>query len=270
MLPAGGHLAITEGDAGANFGLNTTGEPIILCTGSHTLVNRIAYGNVGGAPLHSVGLTTARVGAAQDTGDDAADFNLTITATKGTVNNVPTTNLGNSLVINEVDITQVVGNDAIEIYNPTGAAVDLLGWSITDGSALTTFIQTLIVPANGYVTLVNGTHFSFSLAANDVLHLLNPSGVRVDQLGWGAEVEDNCFARVPDGAGPHNGYNFATSGGNTTLLDQPCTLGGANSPTAVTLSQTGAQTAALPTLPFALAFLLLALASLAIGRRQQA
>lgn len=42
------------------------------------------------------------------------------------------------------------------------------------------------------------------------------------------------------------------------------------SPTAVTLSQTGAQTAALPTLPFAFAFLMLAVASLAIGRRQRA
>lgn len=233
MLPAGGTLAITEAEAGANFGLNTTGEPIVLCTGTHTLVDSIGYGNVGGAPLHPAGMSTARVGSAQETGNDAADFNMTANLTKGTANNVPTTNLGSSLILNEVDITQVAGNDAIEIYNPTGAAVDLLGWSISDGGATTTFTQTNVVPANGYATLLNGTHFSWGLGSNDVLHLFNPSGVRVDQLGWGAEVEDNCFARVPDGAGPHTGYDFASSGGNSTLLDQPCTLGGPNAVTFV-------------------------------------
>lgn len=64
------------------------------------------------------------------------------------------------------------------------------------------------------------------------------------------------------------GYTSESAAGTWRIDD--VTVAAVTNPTAVTLSQTGAQTAALPTLPFAFAFLMLAVASLAIGRRQQA
>jgi hypothetical protein len=66
------------------------------------------------------------------------------------------------LVINEImQNPDAVGDDAgewFEIYNPTGAAVDIDGWTIRDDGIDNHLINNggpLLVPAGGYVVLGN-------------------------------------------------------------------------------------------------------------------
>ena len=66
------------------------------------------------------------------------------------------------LVINEImQNPSAVGDDAgewFEIHNPTGAAVDIDGWTIRDDGSDTHLINNggpLLVPAGGYVVLGN-------------------------------------------------------------------------------------------------------------------
>jgi hypothetical protein len=65
-----------------------------------------------------------------------------------------------------------------------------------------------------------------------VLYLFDPTGRRIDQIGIrGLPVPpdpDYTLQRVPDGAGPHDGWNYDTSGGDFTWLLRPPTLGGTN------------------------------------------
>ena len=71
------------------------------------------------------------------------------------------------LVINEImQNPDAVGDDAgewFEIYNPTGAAADINGWTIRDNDIDLHLIDNggpLVIPAGGYIVLGNNTDSS--------------------------------------------------------------------------------------------------------------
>jgi hypothetical protein len=124
----------------------------------------------------------------------------------------PATPTTNHVVISEVasknlaaDGTVKHDDEFIELYNPTNAAVSLVGWKIqykssTSGSAFGdlggfVFINTSI-PAKGYFLVTQKTGYTGTVAPDATytaltshsgasLRLLNASGVEVDKLAWG-------------------------------------------------------------------------------------
>src|SRR3989338_6304386 len=74
--------------------------------------------------------------------------------------------LASHAVINEISIDGVVGaggteDDWVELYNPTGLAIDLTGWSIQktagSGSSLVKAALNGSIPANGYFLIVRNS-----------------------------------------------------------------------------------------------------------------
>ncbi len=232
-IAAGGFAVINAASVDVWPTMSNNGDLITLKQGA-TTIDSVGCGIQGGAPLAPTGYSVARVLDGVDTDNDANDFNLCGvlmgSITQGTTNNgsVPGVSLGTTVIINELD-TIPVGNDKMEIYNPLGAPVDLTGWFISDGDDYIAIITTPSVPAGGFVVLEESVDWaSGDFGSTDGAYLFNAIGVRVDQLGYNGESENGTFQRVPDGAGPHDGYNWITSNGCTDLFDVPETLGATN------------------------------------------
>jgi hypothetical protein len=231
-LPAGGFLTIDVTTAD----LDDEGDIIRLKDNANADVDVVGYGFRGGAPMSLASASSGRVLDGVDTDDNAADFNFATTATKGTANagSIPGVNLGSSVKLNELDtfVPLVTDPDKVEIYNPSGAPVNLAGWRLSDGDAIAPLTGTLTVPAMGWLVLTENVNWTITMdyGSTDVAYLLDNNGVRVDQLGYNGVFEDatTCYQRVPDGAGPNTGYNYTSSGGGSTLFVLACTLGATN------------------------------------------
>lgn len=234
-------FVVNAGDAGANFSLDNAGDVLVLCDNTDTEIDRVAYSITGGAPVGPTANTVARVSDGVDTDDFAADFNLAAASTAGATNdNVPAVNLGGgTILINELDPFANSGTEFVELYNPSGSDIDITGWALSDTDGLDTLSGT--VPAMGFLQLVQNTDYTSSnFATGDVAYLFNASGERVDQLGYDGEFVDDCIARVPNGSGPNDGFNFASSNGGTDVFDQTCTPGATNvltSPSVVVINE---------------------------------
>lgn len=128
------------------------------------------------------------------------------------------------LVINEVyyDVASGKGdepqNEWIEIYNPTGMAVDISGWKIEDNQGLSsqrTIPTSPPIPAYGYavitqdsltwsywpeippatIKIVLGNSIGNGLAnENDRVIFKNPAGVEIDAMSYGNDI----YAFSPD------------------------------------------------------------------------
>ncbi len=232
-IAAGGFAVINAASVDVWPTMSNNGDVLTLKQGA-TTIDIVGCGIQGSAPLAPTGYAVARVLDGVDTDDDAADFNLCGvlmgSITQGATNNgsVPGVSLGTTVVINELD-TVPVGNDKMEIYNPLGVPVDLTGWFISDGDGYMAITTSPSVPAGGFVVLEESVDWaSGDFGSSDVAYLFSAVGVRVDQLGYYGETENGTFQRVPDGAGPHDGYTWATSNGCTDLFDVPETLGATN------------------------------------------
>ncbi len=198
--------------------------------------------------------STQRVGQGQDTGSSANDFNIgkpspeasnTGGAPRSDVgiqsrrdslapqaDGVETPALGSSMRINSV-YAFGLGTDGLEFFNPTSNMVDMAGWFLSDGSIVEPIYDAggpTPVPTGERAVLPQGypATFSFELDYEDVLYLYDPNLVRLDQMGWTQvpfSFPDLCLVRLPDGAGPADGYDFNTSGGSSgNLLYLDCTL----------------------------------------------
>ena len=236
-IAPGGFFTVTSGAPGDNFALSNSGDTLLLCMADNTLADSVAYGNSGGAPLASAtggnNYSIARVSDGVRTGDDAADWNVDKTPTRGTSNDVAGVALGSSVVINEIDTVPTSGNDHLELYNPTTTPITVTGWWVSDGDDWAVITSNIVVPPGGFALLEENVDwqpedFGVDFGSTDVAYLFDDSFVRIDQIGWNGEAEDECFARVPDGAGPNDGYDWLSSGGGSTWLDQTCTLGSTN------------------------------------------
>lgn len=228
ILPPGEYLVIEPYEPG--WGLNKLsgdGETLYLCTPGHMAVDSVAYGVAGGAPVPPKGHSASRVINGKDTDDDANDWNIAPDTTKGKPNNVAPVNLGQSLIINEVNRDPLPNEPAIELYNPTSVPLSINGWQICDGDDLETLKTNRVIPPKGLL-VINPDDYGVSLTTEDVLYLFEPDGTRVDQVGFSYRDWDNTFQRVPNGTGPHNGYDWTSSGGGITWLYLPESLGYTN------------------------------------------
>jgi uncharacterized repeat protein (TIGR01451 family) len=225
LAPGDYYTYTTSGD------LNNGGDVINLYNDSAALIDQVGYGNHGGAPAPStIVRTVARVPNGTDSDDDARDWNLTTTPTERAANDVPHVLLGSSLILNEFDNYPASGGDKVEIFNPTADTITLTGWLLSDGDAVASIVTSVSVDPGGWLVLEEGIDWTVSMdfSSSDVGYLFLPNGIRVDQLGWAGEYEDDTFQRVLDGQGPNDGYDWASSGGDFSLYDFPSTLGATN------------------------------------------
>lgn len=117
--------------------------------------------------------------------------------------------------------------DWLELYNPTGSAIDLAGYYLTDNfSNKTKFRFTIatgqvVVPANGYLTVWASSavargmnHTSFSLSAEgEELALILPDGTTiVDSLSFGAQRGDVSYGREPNWSATFKFFSPASPG----------------------------------------------------------
>ncbi len=226
---------------------NLGGETSLVDSSSDESYDRVGYGQAGGAPLPHPGATVSLCRAPDGGLDppfynepgysDAGNWTLDLTATLGAANDAPVPSLGSTIRINE--LKPLPGPDLVELYNPSTLAtnIDIAGWFLTDGT--TAVFLAGIVPGGGVLLL----NVPMQIEVTQLLYLFDADGVRVDQIGFlGSRPpeDDMCLARCPDGAGPADGFEYLTSGGESTLYLLPCTLGQLNCPgTAVRRSTWG-------------------------------
>jgi lamin tail-like protein len=103
-------------------------------------------------------------------------------------------------------------DDWFELYNPTGAAVNLSSWSLADGVTSYTIPTGYSIPAGGFLIVwadnqvIQNTgsgqlHVPFQLAAGgDTINLRAPDGQLIDTVTFGPQVTDVSEGRYPDGA----------------------------------------------------------------------
>ncbi len=214
-------------------GLNNSGDIICLIDNTGTIIDSVGYGDSGPAPTgiynnNNPAWSTARITDGLYTGDVARDFNVDGTPTQGTANDAAAAPLNAIIAINEVDpYPPNTGEpDSVELFNASYSPIDITGWFISDGDDFG-LIGSHIVPAGGFLVIdEDETGVDFSSA--DVCYLFMPDTQRVDQMGWEGEYNDSTFQRVPDGSGPHDGYNWVSSGGGTVLFDKAETWGYSN------------------------------------------
>ncbi len=138
---------------------------------------------------------------------------------------------GQNLVVNEfmASNSHVLSDNAgeyddwIEIYNSTGADIDLAGYYFSDNPnnpykykiPATNPIFTTI-PAGGYLvfwadgdTLQGPTHLSFKISAEgESILVTNPQGIIEDEITFSEQESNVSYSRIPDGTGP---FYFCTT-----------------------------------------------------------
>lgn len=89
----------------------------------------------------------------------------------------------------------------IELYNGGKKAVDLSGWTISDGSRTTVLPEGSTLDAGAFLVLSCGKDdLALSLSAGGSLELFDPQGKPVDAVELPAMECDQSFARLSDGA----------------------------------------------------------------------
>jgi hypothetical protein len=146
-----------------------------------------------------------------------------------------------SVVINEILAANDAGaqdeagqeEDWVELYNPGSAAVDVAGWTLTDGSDPFVFPSGTTIAAGGYLIIWcdddvdDGplhTEFKLSKADEDgqseTITLLDADGIEVDSVTWsfdgtapfGPQDGDISIARLPNGSSNWGASTSPTGG----------------------------------------------------------
>lgn len=106
------------------------------------------------------------------------------------------------VIINEIESQDAAsGPDWIEVYNPGSTDADISGLIVKDDNDARNMPipDGTIVPAGGYLQLVDGTHFDFGLGAADAARLVAADGTTlIDQFSWTAHAAQS-YGRCPDG-----------------------------------------------------------------------
>lgn len=242
LAPGSYFLFPTGGDI-----ISDVGEEIGLVDATEETADRCFFGQAGGAPLPPAGAGLADGGVvtlarAPDASTYATPpptdpvlsgdlWTLDLTPTLGAMNDAPTAALRSSLLLNEVDPKPAGGGDAIELHNPSGAAIDVDGWFICNGDDIQ-FLSPALVPPGGFLAVT--TDAGFDIEENDLIYVFDADSVRVDQLGFDVLALApplefcQCFGRFPDGAGPHVCWDYPSCGGGDTLRPLVCTMGAPN------------------------------------------
>lgn len=116
-------------------------------------------------------------------------------------------------------------DDWIELYNTSGAAVDISNWTLTDNLNVLdkfTFAQGTVIDQDAYIVVwadndeeQGDLHAEFKLSADgETVYLLNASQELVDSVAFPTATTDVAYARNPNGTGP--------------FVEQAHTIGGNN------------------------------------------
>jgi hypothetical protein len=105
-----------------------------------------------------------------------------------------------AVVINEVFADGDQGDGWVELYNPTGSAIDLAGWEVrpSETGPLTYFIPGGSIAAGGY-SVVDEAALGFPLPVNGSLVLLSKYRIVSDRFSWTDETTGKADGRCPDG-----------------------------------------------------------------------
>ena len=123
------------------------------------------------------------------------------------------------LALEYITINEIVAQDSeentdwLEFANQSDQDIDLRGWVIEDaGQNTIMFAPDTIVPAHGYLRLVQGVDFMFDLGLDDQLSLKTPMGELVDYTEWNENQisSTSSWARVPDMIGEFQATNQIT------------------------------------------------------------
>lgn len=105
------------------------------------------------------------------------------------------------VVISEVSST----TDQLELYNRTGAAVDLSAWFIQDEDQAAektyAFPAGTSIAAGAFLVLEKGTAHAFGFGKDDVVYLYDVDGELADVADWPTNGALESWCRVPDGSG---------------------------------------------------------------------
>lgn len=171
-----------------------------------------------GAYTGTVALATAGASAA---------VNVSGTTSAGTL---PTLFLNELQALNAGSPVDEFGeaDDWFEIYNPTGAPVNLAGWYVSDDPAQLTKYRfdpagnQAVVPAGGWLLVwadnqtTQGdlhTNFALSSTSGESVLLVGPDGVTmVDQISFGPQASGVSFGRATDGGTPWVQFDVPTPG----------------------------------------------------------
>ncbi|HRE88502.1 MAG TPA: lamin tail domain-containing protein [Myxococcota bacterium] len=103
------------------------------------------------------------------------------------------------LVINEVESDDT---DRIELFNGTGAPIDLGGYTYTDeGDNTFTIASGTTIAAGAHLVFERDVHHVFGLGDADGLTLEDDGGVEIDRVSWGLGQAIPAWCRMPNGTG---------------------------------------------------------------------
>ena len=206
-----------------NFRLSSLGDTVaIVAADGVTVIDSVTFG-----PEILLDVSDGRFP------DGSASFaEFLTTPSPGAPNYLPLTNA----VINEVlTHTDPPLEDAVELSNPTGSAVDIGGWFLsnaTDDLKKYRIASGTILPAHGYLVFyeyqfnsTNGVPFTFNSAHGDAVHLSqadgagNLTGYRAGE-SFGAAANGVSFGRFQTSAG----VDFTAMSARSFGVDNPASL----------------------------------------------
>jgi hypothetical protein len=106
-----------------------------------------------------------------------------------------------AILINEVKPDGDAQGGWVELFNPTGADVDVSGWLITASNVFhsVTLPADTIIGARAYLA-INETKIPGGLSAADAVHVFTRFGVGADEFIW-TQDPGTSYGRCPDGTG---------------------------------------------------------------------
>jgi hypothetical protein len=116
------------------------------------------------------------------------------------------------IFINEIAPSGDAADGWVELFNPTGAAVDLTGWTMTKADVFVsvTLPAGASIPAHGYY-VVDESLLPDGLKPKDQVRLFSRFGVKSDQFSWGHNPVAS-YSRCFDGESGFTESEFATKG----------------------------------------------------------
>jgi hypothetical protein len=214
-IAAGGYLLVycdTQTNAPGlhtGFGLSSVSEHIFLYDSSAKRIDGVSFGKQ--VPNMSLG----RVGGV---------WQLTV-PTPG-ANNIPAAVSSPSpVVINEWLANSAPGQyDWLELYNPSSSIVSLRGSYLGLSNALFQITSYTFLPPGGYIQLIadelpGPNHLDFHLPAEgDFIALSDPSGLEINRVTYGPQLDGISQGRLPDGSPNIVSFPGTASPGTTNFV----------------------------------------------------
>jgi hypothetical protein len=204
-------ISFTGGNTGITYSINT----------SEGTIGGDSPDTTASGTITITGITEGTDITVTVTGGSGSSCDITRNISSPTCVPAPTCPAPGSIIITEIMQNPSVVSDSdgeyFEVFNTTGAAIDLLGWVLMDSSSASeihTIASSVIVPANGYVVLGTNT----DTASN--------GGVNVDYdygdsyfLGNGTDdIVLDCGGDVIDAVEWDNGATFPDPNGASMEL----------------------------------------------------